>query len=241
MGKRIRRLRVRLEKAIRRYKRHRGVRIDLCAPGLDDVVRTRILEGKYEQAEFGILSQILEPQSRVLELGTCIGFLAAYAAQVVGDDRVTTVEANPEVATLAARTFELNGVRPATILGAAATTDGDQVDFFLGESVWSSSTDPRQSGRRISVETVDVNRLLHELRPTVLIVDIEGAEIDLLPALDLACVRHLVVEFHPERTGDASVSSCVAGLLAQGFAVSLERSSQSVLSLSRASAAQLAA
>lgn len=66
------------------------------------------------------------------------------------------------------------------------------------------------------VPAYPIARLLQLARPTVLCVDIEGTEIDVL-AEPLPGVRLIVVEFHRKVYGDAGVDQIAEGLAAQGF------------------------
>lgn len=66
----------------------------------------------------------------------------------------------------------------------------------------------KNDGGVVTVEKVpvqDVNAILKDLKPTVLICDVEGAEADLLPAADLNCIRCTIVELDPQWAGQSGV------------------------------------
>lgn len=61
--------------------------------------------------------------------------------------------------------------------------------------------------------------VLAELRPDVVVMDVEGAEIELLADVDLAEVRAMVVELHPHIVGEDKIAALMASLEARGFEV----------------------
>lgn len=228
-------LEFRLKRRFRKQKNHRGILLDLTRPEIDGPVRDRILRGRYEQAECGILNRLLGPESRLLELGSCVGFLSAFAAKRCGDANVMTIEANPELLDLIAHTHALNDVHPRVLSGLADIVDGAARDFFVQGAVWASSALDEAGGRRITQQTIDVNRVIREFAPTVLMMDIEGAEVDLLPFIELGSVEHVIVEFHPDKTGDRPISRSIQSLLDRHYTLRLSHSAQSVLTFSHAS------
>jgi len=58
---------------------------------------------------------------------------------------------------------------------------------------------------------------LRERKPSVLVMDIEGGELDLLPTLDLSSCRALMIELHPRIYQLAGIDRCFATLQQKGF------------------------
>lgn len=73
--------------------------------------------------------------------------------------------------------------------------------------------------KKIVVPAVNLNRLVEELRPTYLILDVEGAEVEMAPALRLDGVEKLLVEVHAHVTGNDKANEMVQTLVQAGFLV----------------------
>jgi len=87
--------------------------------------------------------------------------------------------------------------------------------------------------RTIRVAQADLNAELYRVRPTFLIVDIEGGEVEFFETADLAGVRKICVETHPAIHSSATLSKLLGGLIAQGFALDFSLMRKHVLYLSR--------
>ena len=73
-------------------------------------------------------------------------------------------------------------------------------------------------------------KVLDEVRPTFLIMDIEGSEVDLADeTIDLECLQKICVEVHPGMVGDEATSRLVESLLKRGFQLNLSSSQGDVL------------
>lgn len=200
----------------RPYTVIRGVRVPIVrSMSLD--FRNALYHGNYERAEMTALQATLEPSDVVMEFGTGMGFLSAFAARVVGSERVTTYEANPEMAPVIERTFAMNSVRPRSQIALVATTAGE-APFHVNERFYESSAVGRHdSSRTRTVTTVSVHEEMRSVAPTYLIMDVEGAERELIPVMDLSGVRKLLIEVHPDLIGEPAVEHIRRTLTARKF------------------------
>jgi len=210
-----------------------GIALVAKHPAISPEMRHILYFNLYEVPELEILRRTLEPTDRVLEVGGGIGFLSTYLAQVCGDQNVTTVEANPNLETIIRRNHELNGVAPTVIL-AAATCDArrETATLFLAENFWSTST-VRQGTKKTVVPTVNLNRLIDDFMPSYLILDIEGAEVEMAPALRLDGIEKLLIELHPTVTGNDAANGVVQHFVRSGFLVDFHRSKQNQVYMTR--------
>ena len=176
---------------------------------------------RYEGGECATLRRVLRPGDRVLELGAGVGLCSTVAALVEGVERVVAIEANPDLIPLIAETHRLNGVAPRIDLrnGVATPTAQGEIDFYLRPDFWASSMEPgsRAYDRVVRLPTIGLDALIAELRPTVLVCDIEGGEEGLFDRLDLSSVRHLVLELHPKVYGEAGAARVAGTLAAKGL------------------------
>jgi FkbM family methyltransferase len=176
-----------------------------------------LTEGWYENDEVDQILAVLRPGDTVLELGAGIGFISTIIARQPGIARVVALEANPQLLPIAERTCLENGVRVELVNAAVAPLEGE-IEFFLHPEFWASSTLPRPHSRPTRVPSRSLASLLAEIRPQVLVVDIEGGEASLFEAVSLEGVRMVVMELHPDVTGLEGVSRAFAAMGAAGLA-----------------------
>ena len=69
----------------------------------------------------------------------------------------------------------------------------------------------------VEVPALDMNAVIADLKPSVLICDIEGAEADLLPQMDLSGLRAVLIETHPQWIGKEGIRRLFACLDAAGL------------------------
>src|SRR6266550_701601 len=162
-----------------------------------------IRSGEYEATELRSVAACLTPDDVVMELGSGLGFLAIFCAKKVGGHRVFTYEANPLLEPAIRANFLENNVFPQLSMCVLGAGDGE-VPFYLREEFWASSLSQESAYlRKISVPLRNVNAEIQRVRPTFLIVDIEGGEYDLFRQVDLAGVSTIVIELHRPETADA--------------------------------------
>lgn len=182
-----------------------------------------ILAGRYELQERSLLSMCLDDEDVVLELGTGIGLVATLCARRLGSDRVSTFEANPELVTVAKETFQLNGVAPRIENYALGAAEG-VVTFYVEDHFWSSSTVKRTAtSHPITVPVLLLSEAIRKVRPTILIVDIEGGETTLFDGVALDGVRKIMIELHPRVIGTAQTQRVRDILRRAGFTAMHER------------------
>lgn len=193
-----------------------GVVLEIGADATPALRRALYAE-RYERGEARCVSLRLAREDVVLEIGAGVGFLSTLCALRIGSERVTAVEANPALLPRLRATHAANGVAPEVVHAVLGREPGE-AELFVEPEVVSSSLTARSPGaERVRVPRVAVNELLRRIAPSCLIVDIEGAEVDLLPAVDWTGVRKLVLELHPHVVGEARASELLRLLEAQGF------------------------
>jgi FkbM family methyltransferase len=201
-----------------------GVKVRL-GPHCSMTVALEIVAGHYELPERTLLKDALEHDDVVLELGAGVGVVSAICAQRLGSSRVHAFEANPNLIPLANDTYNLNGVAPSIENSILANAEGEQ-KFYLERDFWSSSTVKRSSDA-IEV-SVPVRRLVGEIeriRPTFLIVDIEGGEAEIFQDASLPHVKKVLIELHPHVVGAAAIARVRRAFAAAGFSPAREMAS----------------
>ena len=168
----------------------------------------------------------LEVGDRIMDCGTYIGTFAA-AAMEQGAASVVCYEAAPKNFLLAVANMARYGERAKVV--EKALTAGHAKTVQLSMSSFSGANSILPSANRPKALTVVACNFSDELmlhRPTIVKIDVEGAEYDLLGSLkpgELAGVRCLFVEFHPIDDREAKIAAIRAYFEAEGFTVLSDR------------------
>lgn len=232
-------LRYQIRKLLRpRVITNDGVRIDL-GPVAGTRYARALYRDDHERDERDIVRRQLADCDTVLELGAGLGLVTIECCRRIGSERVHAFEANPELEPVLRRNFALNGVAPQLQLRLVSLQPGRQ-EFYIADRFVQSSRAALNSARRIELDSLPLPQVLAETRPTFLILDIEGGELDLAdPSVDLTGVRKLCVEMHPHLIGDDGVSRVTAALLHRGFNLRLSACRGCVLYFERPAAATI--
>lgn len=207
-----------------------GIRVPL-GPHLSEMMRAKLVRGKYESREIRLVRSKLRPTDVVLELGAGLGVVSAICAGIVGSQNVFAVEANPSLEQPIRRLYAENLVSPHLEIGVLARDSGIAI-LHVAEDFWVSSTVAATVGAQdVQVPArayVDVHRAV---RPSFLIVDIEGAEVELARHMVLDGVRTIVIELHPQLIGEAGCEQVIGQLGRSGFRVNKVLSRKHVILL----------
>ncbi len=194
-----------------------GVTIDTTVGHIPENVRELIFREIYEDTERDLIAKILKPGMRTLEIGTGIGFVSLVAQRICGEGNVFCYEANPELEPKIRHNFALNGMTPNLTM-KAVTVDGAPITFFKSDNIISSSLyDRKRDDQKIVVEAEALADVLEKHDPQALIMDVEGAEIDLLGKVDLKNIAHIIVELHPHIVGEEAIAALISSLAERGY------------------------
>ena len=217
MTSRLEHLRYIARKVFRpRTTRIDGFRVEV-RPEFPRQMRKGLYKGTYEQAERILVHDMLDPSDRVLEIGTGVGIVALSCAKICGADSVLCYEANPKLAEVIRANMAMNGF-DVTLRNRAVAVESGTATFHVGDAVVSSGLrDNGNVAERITVPCDAMADVVQEFRPTAVVMDCEGAEIDLLPAADLGGVRKILLEIHPRSIGREATDGLVRHLEDAGF------------------------
>lgn len=200
-----------------------GITLHVRDRFINPPLRKALENGQYERQEVRALKRHLQPGDRLLDIGSGIGFVAAQAARVVGGANVVAVEPTPGLIPSLRQNLEANDGQDVRVIHGAVVPDshqGERVNFTVGHGFWSSALS-RIAGRgkhRGDVPALPFSRLLDEIRPSVVTMDVEGAEIELCEATWPASVRLMVVELHPGVRPPADIRRLFDAMSRSGFA-----------------------
>jgi FkbM family methyltransferase len=193
-----------------------GVRLRL-GRHMSPRVERAISRGGYERDELRLIGMVLSPDDTVLEIGAGLGVVSAYCAKRVGSNRVFAFEANPDLEPCIRETYALNRVEPTLEMCAIRAAAG-RVSLYRGKHLYSSSI--IQRGARatpIEVPGKALSYVVEKIRPTLLIVDVEGAEGELFDHAQLPGITKMVMELHERIIGEESTGRVRGLLSALGF------------------------
>lgn len=212
-----------------------GVRLPLKHPAITPPICKDIFFGVYESKEADLVSKRITADDVVMEIGAGIGFLSSLCAKVAGSERVHAYEANPQLMEVMQRVHQLNGVAPAihnVLLGEGVA----ERTFWLEKDYWASSLiQGSADATPIQVRQIDLNQEIARIKPSFLIIDIEGGEYDLLRHARLDPINKIVIELHPHVLGYTRTSEMLGWLFAAGFALDTSNTRKNVFYLFRES------
>lgn len=188
-----------------------------------------LANGCYEQQEAKLLMRFVGSEDRVLELGAGIGYMGILAMSRCEPARYVAYEANPALMPFIERNMAANGVK-FEVRNALLSSDEEGRDFYITRGFWASSLIPPESGscEKITVPSQDKNSVMADLRPTALVVDIEGGEAELFTGLDLGSVEKIIIEMHPAVLDDESLTQLYGQLIRNGFLMNFAASGKQV-------------
>jgi FkbM family methyltransferase len=152
------------------------------------------LVGTTEPEEQAILAKYLKPGGVFYDLGANIGFFAIIGAKLVGSaGRVYAFEPNPECAAQVKRNAELNGFAHVEVIEAAVSSQSGRTRLHLGSTNLSSSIADNSADDGIDVALISIDDFVRDRSargPTLVMIDVEGAEIDALRGMADTIARH---------------------------------------------------
>jgi FkbM family methyltransferase len=180
-------------------------------------VEQAISRGGYERDELRLIRMVLSPSDVVLEVGAGLGVVSAYCAKRLGSNRVFAFEANPDLEPRIRETYALNGVEPTLEMCAIRATAG-RINLYRTKHLFSSSLIQRNA-RALAIEVPGkaLSYVVEKIRPTLLIVDVEGAEGELFDRAQLPGVTKIMLELHERVIGEDKARQLRGALNGLGF------------------------
>jgi FkbM family methyltransferase len=166
-----------------------------------------------EDALFAFLKRHVRPGAVVLDIGSFLGVYAILEARFAGPTgRVVAVEPTPWSASLARRHFEFNAdstAAPVILFEAAAGEQRGHATFYEYDQPYVNALTPavdidaRARSRRVEVVTIDDLCKELRIRPTLIRMDVQGAEFHALGGARRTIASSgspltIVVEMHPQ-------------------------------------------
>ncbi len=219
-----------------KFIRSRGMKFPDDPSILRGRLRKMLRQNDYETKETQAVLRVVREGDRVIELGAGVGYMSTLVASKRKVASVHSFEANPNLIPYIRRVHAANGLDSAEVTNAILGAQAGRVDFHVRADILSSSMtrfDGEEPPQTHQIDVLDAGAVFADLQPNVLICDIEGAEVDLIPALDLSGLRAAVIELHPQWIGPDGVNKVFAAFMSAGLAYYHRGSQNKVVSFRR--------
>lgn len=212
---------------------YRGIRVP-GGPHLGRGITAAMAAGTFERLEVDLALAHVPKGARILELGTGSGLAGAVVALNRAPDAMLSVEANPRLLPHIAALYAENGLQDRIALRHGVVLSAPDapkaMTFYVRRKFPGSSlTQPAHGeGEAVQVPVLPYAALKADFPHDVLLMDIEGAELDFLRHADLSGLRLLIAEFHRYVFGREGLRDCARILTAKGFVRDADASSGEV-------------
>lgn len=184
-------------------------------------IRPRTYDSQIVKESGSYLRLAPDADDALLDIGANIGAVS-WRFLNAGVRRVVAVEPEPANFAILQKNLASAGSRSVAIQAAVAAADGRrQLWVHSGRNKGMHSIVPHSGRRPIAVRAVTLQRLIATYRPTLLKIDIEGGEYELMAPLGAlpGQIRGIALELHLSRGGWRSdaAPAIVRQLAEQGF------------------------
>jgi FkbM family methyltransferase len=197
-----------------------GIRVPITSEEVSPIIWQALENQSYEAKEARSVFKAVKPGDRVLELGAGIGIITATIASIP-DVTVWAFEANPATAALAERVIAANEIHNVVLTQGILTAGQPRSHvFYVRQDLWMSSMDEAQGPYQSCIElpSANIDDFITAHAINVLVMDIEGAERDLLSNADLPGIERVFLELHDHLYGLAGIRDITHALTGKGFA-----------------------
>lgn len=211
--------------------------VELVVPDayLTPKIKRQFERGQYENQEARSVLLSVDHGDRVLELGAGVGYIGALAGMIAGPQNVVSVEANPDLLEIIEDNFRRNDCGKIDLRHGAVIGDdhaAETISFRQARAFWASSLG-EGAGLKVDVPALKFSALMAEIRPNVVVMDVEGAEEAFFDAPWPDHVRVLLMEIHPKRYADTVVQKIFDCLSRSGLIYSADLSKGKALGFLR--------
>ena len=194
-----------------------GITFSLRSDILSLHMQLAVSRGDYEVGELNMLCEYAQQGDRVLELGSGIGFIGLNYLKRNPDNYFIGCEANPYLINLIAENQQQNNIH-FPIENVILDNYQGSTDFYITDDFWASSlVKPEKYKACKSLPVKNINEFISLHRINTIIMDIEGAEYDLIPKIDLSKIDKIVIELHPNVYGQQGMETIFSKLKDQSF------------------------
>ncbi len=149
---------------------------------------SRYYENNYEAENYNFLKQQVKPGMHILDIGAHLGLFSACASQLTGPEgKIICVEPTPGTFSILKETIRLNHCGNVTAVQAAVSDKEEWATFYESHTAGCNSNSlvknrAEKDLRSYDVKLVTIDSLVQQygLHPSLIKIDVEGAELDAL-------------------------------------------------------------
>lgn len=149
---------------------------------------SRYYPGEYEPDNYSFLEQHVKQGMHIIDIGAHIGLFSVCTSQLTGPKgKVICFEPTPGTFTILKETLRLNHCDNVTPVQAAVSNAEGHATFYVGHeegcnsnSLVKNKSDQESSGYDVRLVTIDSIVAEYSLNPSLIKIDVEGAELDTL-------------------------------------------------------------
>ena len=215
---------------------YHGLTVPVSEAHMPFPILIQIAEDAYEKPELLAAKGLVKNGDRILEMGTGLGIVSGLISRMAESVVIRSFEANPSLLPHIAELHRMNDISNVSVQHAMLQPDPTEKTrtfhihkYFSEGSVFQSE----MSEETIEIPVVDLNEVVAEFKPTVLVCDIEGAEEIVIPNADLSTLRAIVLEVHPSMMSRAGMKAVFDACLGAGLYPRVELSTEQVVAFER--------
>jgi FkbM family methyltransferase len=198
-----------------------GMSLSVSKHHLTPQIIEAISAGRFEGAERRAIKMHLKPEGRVLDLGGGIGCTGVVAGRIIGGENLMILEANEDLQTDIEENLAANLIFGADVVHGAvvAKKTSETICFYKTKGFWASSVLEKAglNATKVDVAAYELQEIISDFKPTVIVCDTEGIEIDLFKYRLPDHVRLIIMELHPNRYEQKAIKTLFDELSDMGF------------------------
>ena len=164
-----------------------GNKIDVNYDVISNSTKAKIFFNIYEGAEIKFLKKYFEKGYDVIELGSSIGVVSCLIKSLMdAKNKLVCVEASPKLLKILNKNLVINQLQNnSNVLNAAITAQKDSKQIFFNPGMSNTTgiiSKKRKSQDSTKIKSKTINEILNDFNfdKYIMVMDIEGAEIDIL-------------------------------------------------------------
>ncbi|CAN7708807.1 class I SAM-dependent methyltransferase [Phyllobacterium sp. LjRoot231] len=196
-----------------------GLEVPVSQSDVPAAIWSSLIDDSYRANAANLVVKTVQPNDRVLELGTGLGIICSLLA---GSDgvQVWSFEANPEVASLAERVIRANN-RTNVIVAQGLPMPGPsrQITYYARAETWMSSFAKEHGpyAKAHSFSSIDVNDFIQQHNINFIVMNIGGAELEFVKHAHLKNIERIFLELHDHLYGLDGIRKITDELMDKGF------------------------
>ncbi len=181
------------------YINHKGVYLTIDKNIFSENMIYAILSGGYEIGPYRLIKSTLSINDRLVDIGSGIGFISILSAKIIGNNKVYSYEANPDLISIINKNYEINNLKPQifNLLISSAKTNSE---FFIHKDFIKSSVQINNYLKKIIIKTITLNEIILLHNPTYLFLNIEGNEYNVIINENLTSINKLAILYDFDKT-----------------------------------------